>query len=76
MLLNVCSNMLPPKPMTGSFIGDPLGDVAMSNERQMIPTDIETFAEVKGRNKLFSLPPVGLQKELDGVQGVREDRRG
>ena len=40
------------------------------------PTDIETFAEVKGRNKLFSLPPVELQKELDGVQGVREDRRG
>jgi hypothetical protein len=34
----------------------------MSNERQMIPTDIETFAEVKGRNKLFSLPPVELQK--------------
>jgi hypothetical protein len=46
----------------------------MSNERQMIPTDIETFAEVKGRNKLFSLPPVELQKELDRVQGVREDR--
>ena len=46
----------------------------MSNERQMIPTDIETFAEVKGRNKLFGLPRVELQEELDRVQGVREDR--
>lgn len=48
----------------------------MSNDRQL-PTDIETYAAVKNRNRLrkqFGLPPVELQQELDRIRRVRECR--
>jgi hypothetical protein len=42
----------------------------------MIPTDIETFAEVKGRNKLFGLPPVEQSYRRNWTESKGYERTG